>query len=268
MRQRTDVIFVYDGSFDGFLCCVHEYYYSSFNPVEIICEEDVQASFFQQVTIATDSFKADKVKGAIATKISKYSLQFLQECMLVYGKEKEMHMLQYAVKGFKVGQDINKMVADEDVDWLLKAHRHLHREKHLYLGLVRFYKAGDVYISVIKPKNRILPLIAYHFTTRFAGQSFMIYDCVNRQALMYNKQQATIIQADNIELPELCDDELDMQRLWKLFYDTIAIKERYNPRCRMNFMPKRTWDMLPEMQDLNAKQKDLQLQNKDIKLVT
>ena len=23
MRQRTDVIFVYDGTFDGFLCCVY-----------------------------------------------------------------------------------------------------------------------------------------------------------------------------------------------------------------------------------------------------
>jgi hypothetical protein len=39
-----------------------------------------------------------------------------------------------------------------------------------------------------------------------------------------------------------------MQRLWKNFYDTIAIKERFNPKCRMNFMPKRVWANLPEMQ--------------------
>ncbi|MBR5306844.1 MAG: TIGR03915 family putative DNA repair protein [Oscillospiraceae bacterium] len=268
MRQRTDVIFVYDGTFDGFLCCVHEYYYSSFNPVEIVCEEDVQASFFQQVTIVTDSFKADRVKGAIATKISKYSLQFLKECMLVYGQGRELHMLRYVVKGFKKGQDINKIVTDEDVDWLLKSHRHLQREKHLYLGLVRFYKAGDVYISVIKPKNKILPLIAHHFTSRFAHQSFMIYDAANRQALMYNQMQATIIQAENIELPPVCDDEMDMQRLWKLFYDTIAIKERDNPRCRMNFMPKRTWDMLPEMQDLSSGEDTGRLHSGDMKFVT
>lgn len=250
MRQRTDVIFVYDGSFDGFLCCVYEYYYSSFNPVEIICEDDIESSFFQFVTITTDTFKANKVKTAISEKISHRTVRFLQECLLCYGREKEYHMLWYVVKGFKKGDGIYQMVEDEDVDWLRKAHRHLYREKHLYLGITRFYKAGDAYISVIKPKNKIIPLIAHHFTQRFANQNFMIYDAANKQAFMYNQKQATVVQADNIELPAVEEDEKDMQRLWKLFYDTIAIKERYNPRCRMSFMPKRTWDLLPEMKDL------------------
>lgn len=251
MRQRTDVIYVYDGTFDGFLCCVYEYYYSSFNPVEIVCEDDVEASFFQHITIHTDRFKADKVKNAIAEKISKQSLRFLKECFLTYQQEKEIHMLGYIVKGFKKGAQIYNLVSDSDVSFLLKAHRHIEREKHLYLGIARFYKAGDVYICVIKPKNKLLPLIAHHFTQRFANQSFMIYDASNKQALLYNRKQATVIQAENIELPEIDDDELNMQKLWKLFYDTIAIKERYNPRCRMNFMPKRTWDLLPEMQELH-----------------
>ncbi|MBE6877709.1 MAG: DNA metabolism protein [Ruminococcaceae bacterium] len=250
MRQRTDVIFVYDGTFDGFLCCVHEYYYSSFNPVEIICEDDIRASLFQFVTISTDTFKSDKVRKAIEEKISSYSLRFLQECLLCCGKEKEIHMLGYIVKGFKKGGQVHRLVGDDDVAYLLKAHNHLKREKHLYLGLVRFYKANDAYISVITPKNRLLPLMAYHFTQRFANQNFMIYDATNKEALLYYEKQTSIIKAENIELPELDDEELAMQKLWKLFYDTVAIKERYNPRCRMNFMPKRTWDFLPEMKDL------------------
>ena len=44
-----------------------------------------------------------------------------------------------------------------------------------------------------------------------------------------------------------------MQEMWKNFYDTIAIKERFNPRCRMNFMPKRLWSNLPEMQEKDNK---------------
>ena len=61
MRQRTDVIFVYDGTFNGFLCCVHEYYYSSFNPIKIVCEDNIETSFYQFVTIETDLYKANKV---------------------------------------------------------------------------------------------------------------------------------------------------------------------------------------------------------------
>ena len=142
------------------------------------------------------------------------------------------------------------MVEDNDISWLLKAHNHLKREKHLYLGIVRFYKANDAYISVITPKNHILPLIGYHFTQRFSNQNFMIYDATNKEALLYYEKQTSIIKADNIILPEMDDEELAMQKLWKLFYDTIAIKERYNPKCRMSFLPKRTWDLLPEMKDL------------------
>lgn len=250
MRQRTDVIFVYDGTFDGFLCCVYEYYYSSFNPVEIICEEDIRASLFQLVTITTDIFKSDKVSRAIEEKISPYSLRFLRECLLCCTKEKEIHMLGYIVKGFKKGAYVHRLAGDGDVSYLLKAHNHLKREKHLYLGLVRFYKANDAYISVIKPQNRLLPLMVHHFTQRFANQNFMIYDATNREALLYYEKHTAIVKADNIELPEEDDEELATQKLWKLFYDTIAIKERYNPRCRMNFMPKRTWDLLPEMKDL------------------
>lgn len=258
MRQRTDVIFVYDGTFEGFLCCVYEFYYSSFRPVEIVTEEDIQASFYQLVTIVSDPYKAQKVKNAIEEKISAYTVRFLQECLLTCGQETEMHMLGYIIKGFKYGVKVYNMVSDSDVDYLRKAHRHLKREKHLYLGIIRFYKANEVYIAVIKPKNMILPIIAYHFTQRFANQDFMIYDATNGYALIYRRGRAEIIRAENIELPEIDDEELNMQKLWKLFYDTIAIEERYNPKCRMSFMPKRTWDLLPEMQEydnVNTKNK-------------
>ena len=36
--------------------------------------------------------------------------------------------------------------------------------------------------------------------------------------------------------------------LWKRFYDTIAIRERENPRCRMTHMPKRYWNTMTEFQ--------------------
>ncbi|MBQ7816614.1 MAG: TIGR03915 family putative DNA repair protein [Oscillospiraceae bacterium] len=249
MRQRTDVIYIYDGTFDGFLCCIHEYYYSSFNPVEIICEDEIEPSLYQFVTIETDPYKAQKVKTAIENKISLYTVRFLQECFLSCQKRTEIHMLWFVVKGFKKGNDIYRYVSDEDVDFILKANRNIKKEKHLYLGIVRFYKSGEDYIAVIKPKNRIVPLLANHFIQRFANQNFMIYDAANKQALIYSKNVAQMVKAENIELPEMNEDERNIQKLWKLFYDTIAIKERYNPRCRMNFMPKRTWDLLPEMQN-------------------
>ena len=35
------------------------------------------------------------------------------------------------------------------------------------------------------------------------------------------------------------ENEQLYRTLWKQFYNTIAIKERYNPRCQNTFLPKR-----------------------------
>ena len=43
-------------------------------------------------------------------------------------------------------------------------------------------------------------------------------------------------------------EELDFRRLWRQFYDTVAIEGRYNPRCRMTHMPKRYWAHMTEFQ--------------------
>ena len=40
---------------------------------------------------------------------------------------------------------------------------------------------------------------------------------------------------------------LDSTEQLRRFYDTIAIRERENPRCRMNHMPKKYWKNMVEM---------------------
>ena len=249
MSENQKVMYIYDGSFEGFLCCVYNFYYNRLKPAAIVSQADFTPSFYENLMIDTDYEQVYKVRFAIEEKMGRHNLEFLTGCFLTCLEEKEMYMLRYVVKGFRVGRGIINMLTDSDVSVLFKAHRHMEREKQHFLGVVRFYKAGEVYVSKIEPKNQILPLIAWHFTQRFANQRFMIYDATHRQALIYAGGDYRIIYVEDIELPPVSEDEKQTQRLWKQFYDTIAIKERYNPRCRMNFMPKRLWRNLPEMQE-------------------
>ena len=39
-----------------------------------------------------------------------------------------------------------------------------------------------------------------------------------------------------------------MRELWKLFFKTIEIEGRHNPRCQMTMMPKRYWGCMTEFQ--------------------
>lgn len=255
MPENQKVIYIYDGSFEGFLCCVYNFYYNRLKPVNIVSQAKFTPSFYENLMIETDYEQAYRVRFAIEEQIGRQNLEYLNDCFLTCLEDKEMRMLAFVVKGFKVGQGIRNMLSDSDVSALFKAHRHLQREVQHFMGLVRFYKAGDVYVSKIAPKNKVLPLIAWHFTGRFANQRFMIYDETNKQALIHTGKNYKIIYVDDIQLPPISDDEKQMERLWKNFYDTIAIKERYNPKCRMNFMPKRFWENLPEMKSETAIEK-------------
>ena len=40
-----------------------------------------------------------------------------------------------------------------------------------------------------------------------------------------------------------------MQRAWKRFYRAVAVESRYNPELRRQFMPKRLWKNITEMQE-------------------
>jgi hypothetical protein len=61
--------------------------------------------------------------------------------------------------------------------------------------------------------------------------------------------RAEIAENIDFELPAANAEEEYYRELWKCFYRTIGIKERYNPRCRMNLMPKRFWSNMTEMKE-------------------
>lgn len=248
MSEKQYVVYIYDGSFEGFLCCVYNFYYNRLKPAKIVSHRNFTPTFYENYMVETDYEQAYKVRFAIEEKLGYRNLEFISECLLTCLEDREMYMLAFIAKGFKAGAGIYDMMSDDDVRTLRKAHRHLEREVERYLGLVRFYRAGEIYASKIEPQNQILPLITWHFTSRFANQRFIIYDATNRQALIYSDRIYRIIHVEDIELPPMDRDERRTRQLWKRFYDTVAIKERYNPRCRMNFMPKRTWKNLTEMQ--------------------
>ena len=79
----------------------------------------------------------------------------------------------------------------------------------------------------------------------------MIYDLKRDLLSIYTKKKYMIIKVNDLEKNELkfSSDEKDFENLWLTFYQTIAIKERENKRCQMNFMPKKYWPYMIEMSD-------------------
>ena len=247
--RHPDPIYVYDGSYNGFLCCVFESVYSRKMPFDIVTADNEPITLYDKCSIFTDTEKAERVLKSIPKKISYEALRLIETVFCSCMQQKELHMLRFLIRGYRVGARILKMLGDQDVAPLLKAERHLLSEAHLLKGFIRFADYGGALAGIITPKNYILPFIAKHFVQRYENEDFMIFDKTNKAALVYHNRRSEIISVESIEFPPVSHEEGRYQTLWKRFYDTVAIESRINPRCRMTHMPKRYWENMPEMQD-------------------
>ena len=251
MSLRTDIVYCYDGSGDGLLCCIFDAFARREMPLAIWSEAAKEPSLFDLHTVVTDHAHALRVKAAIETKISPVALEWIRGAFLSDLEEREVHILRFVQLGMTVGRDVTKMLSDARVDVIYKAARRLVGEAHLLKGFVRFSDFDGVLCAEIEPKNQVLPLLASHFRTRLPGERFLIYDRTHHQALVHAGGQSRILALESWEMPSANRAEQAYRKLWRRFYDTIAISARENPKCRQTHMPKRFWGCMTEFDDGN-----------------
>ena len=245
-----DVVYRYDGSLDGFFCAVHESVYGRELPAAILPEWEAQPTLFPEKAIATDRERALRVRRSIPARIAPRALQLIRHVHMSCLAEKELAMLRFLLFGYETGRQAPWMLGHPLVAPLLAAEKHLQGECRLLLGFVRFSDAGGAMTAEITPKNFVLPYIAGHFTRRFSGEDFLIYDKTHGAALIYYKGETHIVPMDGLTLPPVTREEAKYRALWRRFYDAVAIEGRENPRCRMSHMPKRYWENMTELQSL------------------
>ncbi|MEF2967023.1 TIGR03915 family putative DNA repair protein [Paenibacillus sp. M1] len=253
MPWIKDAAYSYDGSFDGLLTCVFESYERKEELVAISSDGDPQYTLFGTRTVETSAEKAARVYKAIGATISPSAQELVRLGFLTCAPQKELLIYRFLRLGFKRGGAVMNMLTDDTVHRLRKAVQQLNSESRTLMGFLRFSVYGDVLVAEIEPKNHVLPTLAPHFCDRYRNESFMIYDRTHGQALMYrpdatHEQKVSIVDVEELILPETGEQEQAYRRLWKQFYHTAAIRERINPRARMSHMPKRYWAHLTEMQ--------------------
>lgn len=249
MHNRTNVIYTYDGTFEGLLCCVFESYKRKEIPLYIHTREDPQYPLLEEIWIDTIKEKHERVYHSFLNKFSDPIIEFIKDCFLTCLENKEILMLQFIRLTYQHGNRILNMLTDDTVNTLTKAVRFLQMESHKLKGFVRFTEHNSVLTSVIEPKNYVLPLMSPHFCNRFHNENFMIYDETHHVALVHSREKEGIVPIDEFVLPDTSEEELQIQDLWKNFYNAIAIKERFNPKCQMSLVPKRYWKNIIELEN-------------------
>jgi len=239
--------YLYDGSYEGFLTCVHRHYYGEKAEGIYKADEYRQLDMLRYaMTIETDEELAARVLNAIVEKLSKWDAERVYRVFCTNEPEKEMKIIRYLQLGFKRGSKIRLLHGDPIVKDVEAAEQRIGREVHRLTGLIRFSELeGGVLYSPITPDNDVLEFLAPHFSDRYRNDPFVIHDKNRSKALFAYDKKWRIEIFDN-DFLRFSDIEKDYRLLWKEYFDVMATKERVNPKLQRQFVPVRYRKHLPE----------------------
>jgi probable DNA metabolism protein len=243
-------IYVYDDSFEGLMTAVYEAYYSDIKPDKIITFSEYQPQLADnKKVLATDFEKSDKVITAIKNKISCAALQRIFYVYLSSIPDADTLLYNYIKLGFKLGNKVDLHLHNDIVLNTHKIERKVTSETHYMLGFIRFQEIQpNLYYSPIEPDHNIISLLAPHFSGRLSSENWIIHDVKRELAVVYNLKEWIVTSLKKDQLPkENYTSDNFYELLWKEYFNTVAIKDRINPKLQSRMMPKRYWKHLTEL---------------------
>ncbi|MCI8575888.1 MAG: DNA metabolism protein [Bacilli bacterium] len=196
--------------------------------------------------------EGSEVITKIIQEMGAYTYRVIYYVFLSLEENKELIIYYLLLNGFKYKEQVLYHRNLKCVTKAITISRYVLHEIHKYKGFIRFKELDNhVLYAEIEPVNDILYFISHHFEHRLKQEYWIIKDVKRGILSIYNKKKYYLISENNFELStlKLSNKELEMEKLWKTFYKTIGIETRKNERCRRNFMPKKYWKYMIEMEN-------------------
>ena len=241
-------VYVCKESMEGILCGVYDAWMSKKGHENVRLQLDgcfEQELFAEYRDLQLDNRKVSSVITAIRRKIGEEAYEKVYISALSQDTDRADKIYRFLIYGFKFGKRVMNMLQIPEVFEVFQMCRNVYNENHLLTGFVRFSeieKTGFLF-SKIAPKNAVLPLLATHFAERLSCEKWLIYDSGRRQAAVYYPSAGwALFQIEDREAEEWekwQNVQGEFEKLWKIFYKTIGIKERENKVCQRTHLPLR-----------------------------
>ncbi|NCC02024.1 MAG: DNA metabolism protein [Clostridia bacterium] len=253
--MKAPRVYMCEDSLEGILSAVYGAYMSRYGHEyqSVAAGDYVERELFTEyISVVTDVDKAMRVADAVVHKISGLAWHWIKYAAMSCHMDKADSIYKFLVLGFREGPKIIEQLANPIVNRMMWLEREVSRETQRLYGFVRFKELSQgIMFSKLAPKHHQLPLLAEHFADRFPMENWMIYDENRHEVCVHEVGKGwfmtSSVTADDSVIRQVSESEKQFEEWWKSFYETIGIKERENPRCRMNMMPKMYWKNMPEM---------------------
>lgn len=236
-------IYLYDGSFDSLINLIYTLINNNIIPNDIKTDE---------YNNLIDNFIYLKDLKEYENTLSNELMYIIYKVYLSNDERKEL-ILYYFIKNALIYKDkILDYKYLNCVLHVLRINKNVSSEAHKLKGFLRFKELkNNVFYAEMSPKNNVIFLLAEHFKKRLSNEYFLIKDTGRNIYAFYDKTNIMYLNDEDIKELNLNinDNELEIESLWKSFFNTIGIKERKNYKTQRNFMPKRYWKYMIEMED-------------------
>ncbi|SHM08080.1 TIGR03915 family putative DNA repair protein [Hymenobacter psychrotolerans] len=250
--------YAYDGSFEGLLSVLFSIYDRKAAPNTIQPIGAVQGGLFvQPVEVDTNEATAARVWDGLLRYMDQEARTRLFHAFLSEQPDREMLIFRYADLAMRSGRDISENYTDDNVRRVQRLAQQMYREKHRMEAFVRFEKTTDgLFHATIDPDFDVLPLIAPHFTKRYADQRWLIFDKRRRYGLYYDLTRTDVVEFETsapqrstaVSATVLDEREPLFKLLWQSYFDHVNIPERKNMKLHRRHIPLRYWRYLSEKQ--------------------
>lgn len=231
------MILLYDGSFETFLTLVHEVYYKKLQPDAIVNQAPQTLLFESLYEVRYDEAKSLAVFEALQKRFTKENFERILHIFMCDGVSFEMDLLHYIITGFKSQRELQNITLAP----ILRLHtlqKELFHVYHKMSGFLRFSELEDgMLYAKLEAKYSILYFLGMHFSKRLSNQNYIIHDIQRSLAFIHTKEFKGVQKVAAFEAPELSDAEQKFSKLWKTFFESVAIKSRENKKLQKRTVP-------------------------------
>ena len=224
--------------------------------IEIVFGENANYSLFaREIEITTDLNKVQKTVTTIQNRLGYMVYSSLLSALCHYDENRATVVLGYLVRAFAKGESLTGHLSDPYVLRVMELTRKVGNEKEKFCGFLRFrvvplgedlpglreyFSSGEekreVLFARVEPKCNLIPLLLDHFTDRYPGEHFIIYDPKRKLAVVHEAyHRSVLVSGEELSLSGQGKDEFE--ELWKQYFRTMEIQQRHNPKCQRNLMP-------------------------------
>ncbi|MBO5279175.1 MAG: TIGR03915 family putative DNA repair protein [Lachnospiraceae bacterium] len=236
-------IYLCEDSFEGILTAVYDAWAGRLGHDNVRLELQGEYNlelFADYVVVLPDDEKAEKVVRTLRQKLSEEVFEYVYKAAMSQERRKADLIYRFIVLAIQRGARIVSEFGNPVVMDIFELVRNVSNESHLLLGFIRFQELENgVLFAKITPKNYVLTLIAPHFEDRLSGENWVIYDAVHEMAAVHARNTSWVLSREAKmpeKLPESGQEE-EYEELWKIFFHTIGIEARKNPKCQRNMLP-------------------------------